>query len=350
MSLKVLRCVCFFCSRLLVSTNQLDIESEDPKVRFNNVYSQCRTRRRCSRCDANQPNYTRQPFSIRADWSEVTFDNEEERAFATSPLTARKVLSIFHCMDTEEVLALGFRVTHPRDFLMEVVVVPSPIARPAVHANEGSRAKSQDDLTLKLQDVNKRCIEIRAAMQKTHIRPQTVTLDATVSFDNDLQDKLNKLQLEVFSYMNSNVKAPRRQPNKSVAAIKSVGDRLKGKEGRVRGNLMGKRVDQSARSVIAPDACMGETVPHTPITSTSFCSPPVSLLSCASRFSPLASRLSPLASRLSPLASHVPNVTHEVSRSAMQIVAQTSIKLVCQYRSRRHSRWLKKSRLSTSNV
>jgi DNA-directed RNA polymerase II subunit RPB1 len=29
---------------------------------------------------------------------------------------------------------------------------------------------------------------------------------------------------------------------------------LKGKEGRIRGNLMGKRVDFSARSVITPDA------------------------------------------------------------------------------------------------
>jgi len=35
--------------------------------------------------------------------------------------------------------------------------------------------------------------------------------------------------------------------------IKSISERLKGKEGRVRGNLMGKRVDFSARSVITPD-------------------------------------------------------------------------------------------------
>jgi len=35
--------------------------------------------------------------------------------------------------------------------------------------------------------------------------------------------------------------------------IKSISERLKGKEGRIRGNLMGKRVDFSARSVISPD-------------------------------------------------------------------------------------------------
>lgn len=36
-------------------------------------------------------------------------------------------------------------------------------------------------------------------------------------------------------------------------AIKSIRSRLKGKEGRLRGNLMGKRVDFSARTVITCD-------------------------------------------------------------------------------------------------
>ena len=40
---------------------------------------------------------------------------------------------------------------------------------------------------------------------------------------------------------------------RSGRPIKSLKERLKGKEGRVRGNLMGKRVDFSARSVITPD-------------------------------------------------------------------------------------------------
>ena len=35
--------------------------------------------------------------------------------------------------------------------------------------------------------------------------------------------------------------------------LKSLSERLKSKEGRIRGNLMGKRVDFSARSVITPD-------------------------------------------------------------------------------------------------
>lgn len=40
---------------------------------------------------------------------------------------------------------------------------------------------------------------------------------------------------------------------KSGRPLKSIKSRLKSKEGRVRGNLMGKRVDFSARAVITPD-------------------------------------------------------------------------------------------------
>lgn len=40
---------------------------------------------------------------------------------------------------------------------------------------------------------------------------------------------------------------------KSGRPLKSIKQRLKGKEGRIRGNLMGKRVDFSARTVITPD-------------------------------------------------------------------------------------------------
>lgn len=40
---------------------------------------------------------------------------------------------------------------------------------------------------------------------------------------------------------------------KSGRPLKSIKQRLKAKEGRIRGNLMGKRVDFSARTVITPD-------------------------------------------------------------------------------------------------
>ena len=61
------------------------------------------------------------------------------------------------------------------------------------------------------------------------------------------------LQYHVFTFINNQMPglAPAQQRN--GRKLKSVSDRMKKKEGRIRGNLNGKRVDQSARSVITPD-------------------------------------------------------------------------------------------------
>jgi len=53
--------------------------------------------------------------------------------------------------------------------------------------------------------------------------------------------------------MNNNVADAPKQRHTGGRALKDIRSRLKGKEGRVRGNLMGKRVDFSARTVITPD-------------------------------------------------------------------------------------------------
>lgn len=72
----------------------------------------------------------------------------------------------------------------------------------------------------------------------------------------EMLEKINKLQFEVFTYMNNNIRGQKQSTQRSGAPTKSIIDRLKGKDGRIRGNLMGKRVDFSARSVITPDPVM----------------------------------------------------------------------------------------------
>ena len=48
---------------------------------------------------------------------------------------------------------------------------------------------------------------------------------------------------------------------RSGKVLKAIKSRLKGKEGRVRGNLMGKRVDFSARTVIGGDVNLSKFIP-----------------------------------------------------------------------------------------
>ena len=61
------------------------------------------------------------------------------------------------------------------------------------------------------------------------------------------------LQFHVATYMDNDIAGIPQALQKSGRPVKAIRARLKGKEGRLRGNLMGKRVDFSARTVITGD-------------------------------------------------------------------------------------------------
>ena len=90
---KTLRCVCFACSRVLLTNEEkanLNPE-EDGKTRFNTVYSIVKGRKRCQHCQMTQPHYTRLPLSVRCDWPpEMEWESEDERIYCTTPFTSVK--------------------------------------------------------------------------------------------------------------------------------------------------------------------------------------------------------------------------------------------------------------------
>lgn len=61
------------------------------------------------------------------------------------------------------------------------------------------------------------------------------------------------LQFHLCTYFDNEIPGQPQSITKTGRPLKSIRQRLKGKEGRIRGNLMGKRVDFSARTVITPD-------------------------------------------------------------------------------------------------
>tara|TARA_B100000482_G_C12598623_1_gene294254 strand:- start:91 stop:1389 length:1299 start_codon:yes stop_codon:yes gene_type:complete len=247
---KVLRCVCFACSKLcLTEEEKRSMSSEYGKNQFTNVYNILKQRKKCPHCGFLQPTYVRGAMFIKAEWHDE-FESEEEKDFCTKIFTQRDTLSILsHILDEDcKLMGLNPEVCHPKNMILTTILVPPPVARPAIMASEGSRSRGQDDLTHKLQDINKKSIELFNAINQQHWTDLDITLE--------LFEKINKLQFEVFTYMNNNIRGQKQSTQRSGAPTKSLTDRLRGKDGRIRGNLMGKRVDFSARSVITPDAVM----------------------------------------------------------------------------------------------
>ena len=137
-----------------------------------------------------------------------------------------------------EIVGFNPKVARPEWMVLQVLPVPPVYVRPSITLESGIR--SEDDLTHKLVDIiriNQRLKENMEAGAPTLI----------------IQDLSELLQYHVTTYFNNEASGIPPARHRSGRALKTLSQRLKGKEGRFRSNLSGKRVDFSARTVISPD-------------------------------------------------------------------------------------------------
>jgi DNA-directed RNA polymerase II subunit RPB1 len=122
----------------------------------------------------------------------------------------------------------------------KIFPVPPVPVRPSVRM-EGAAVAREDDLTRKLAEIVKRNEQL--SKDKEKIGNQTSQMIASQS---------QLLQYHIATYFDNSTPMISKSEQKGKM-IKSLVERLKGKEGRFRNNLLGKRVDFSARTVITPD-------------------------------------------------------------------------------------------------
>ncbi|OIR56908.1 MAG: DNA-directed RNA polymerase II subunit RPB1 [Amphiamblys sp. WSBS2006] len=159
---------------------------------------------------------------------------------ARSILSAERVFHLLKRIPDAECFFLGMTppFSRPERLVISVLNVPPPQVRPSVTADQVMRG--EDDLTHKLSDIVNTC---RALEKYEEIGAPSHLL---VEYEQ-------LLQFHVATYIDNSLPGIPQALQKSGRPLKSLKARLKGKQGRVRGNLMGKRVDFSARTVITPD-------------------------------------------------------------------------------------------------
>ncbi|KAG6819511.1 hypothetical protein H0H93_011169 [Arthromyces matolae] len=156
---------------------------------------------------------------------------------AHEDLNPLKVLDLFRRISDEDCELLGLKPTfgRPEEFIWQYISVPPACIRPSV-AQDG--ASNEDDLTVKLTEIVFTNALIKQGLAKGSPTPQ-------------FMEQWEFLQLSVAMYINSELPGVPSQPGQKP--IRGFVQRLKGKQGRFRGNLSGKRVDFSGRTVISPD-------------------------------------------------------------------------------------------------
>ena len=250
---KVLECVCFFCSRLKASQDQVRHSHpkslKDTRSRLNIVWNLCKVKNVCDDtpisegghggCGHRQPTIKREGLRLFASFKPQAEESAQE-AEGKNYLSPEKALNILKRISDEDILAMGMHPSwsRPEWMILQVLPVPPPPVRPSIMSD--TMLRSEDDLTYKLSDIVKANINLRKH-----------EIDGSPSHIVAEYEQL--LQFHVATLMDNSIPGLPQALQRSGRPLKSIKARLKGKEGRLRGNLMGKRVDFSARTVITPD-------------------------------------------------------------------------------------------------
>jgi DNA-directed RNA polymerase subunit A' len=170
----------------------------------------------------------------------ITLDKPTSFREEGHKLTPKEVRSRLERIPKQDLLLLGINpdIARPEWTILTALPVPPVTVRPSITLESGDR--SEDDLTHKLVDVlriNQRLQENRDAGA-----PQLI-----------VEDLWELLQYHVTTYFDNQTSGIPPARHRSGRPLKTLAQRLKGKEGRFRSNLSGKRVNFSARTVISPD-------------------------------------------------------------------------------------------------
>lgn len=199
-------------------------------------------------CGNAQPQVRKEGLSLVGTWKpnknrDMMDDDADIQQPEKRAITPQMALNIFRNVSENDVRLLGLSSDYARPEWMVVTVlpVPPPPVRPSVLVGgSGSGQRGEDDLTYKLAEI------VRANQNVTRCEQEGSPEHVVREFES-------LLQYHVATYMDNDIAGQPQAMQKSNRPVKALRGRLKGKEGRLRQNLMGKRVDYSARTVITGD-------------------------------------------------------------------------------------------------
>ncbi|NLU04292.1 MAG: DNA-directed RNA polymerase subunit A', partial [Methanothermobacter sp.] len=232
---KILRSTCRKCGRVLLTETEIEeyrqrildaMEKEESLTPIiKEIYTEAR-RDKCPHCEEEQ--------------EEIKLDKPVSIVEGDYKLTPSEVRERLERISDDDALILGVNpeVARPEWMVLTVLPVPPVTVRPSITLETGER--SEDDLTHKLVDILRINQRLKENMEAG--APQLI-----------VEDLWELLQYHVTTYFDNEASGVPPARHRSGRPLKTLAQRLKGKEGRFRSNLSGKRVNFSARTVISPD-------------------------------------------------------------------------------------------------
>ena len=275
----ILSCVCIRCSKLLYNKNDDElnelIKNITGKNRFVKVKKLVSNIKFCSKPDNNcgcpvpdittLANAQSGTIHIIASWNTEKSADGEQVAPENLPISKSATISgnkkkineilkpsrvydILKNISANDCRILGFDPvkSRPENFIIKNFPIAPVAIRPSIKLEE---RPSEDALTGKIADI------IRANEKCKKQKQKDIDNGEESKYS---QDYVQLIQYEICTYIDNNsIKLPKSEQKGAGRPLSSVSERLEGKTGRIRGNLMGKRVDFSARTVITSDPNIG---------------------------------------------------------------------------------------------
>lgn len=213
----ILKCICHVCSKLLITREHLEFSNIlklEGERRLFEITNKIKKFSKCFHCNAYKREYKikKDPF-----YNIILYDDNNE-------ISDDEIKTIFDDIDSETLSLL--HMSHPKNCILQVFPVIPPCCRP--YEFVGNNIK-EDDLTKQLAEI--------------------VKANNNITTSSDKSAAIHNLKLKIETFC----RTPKKKlKNINTEPIKGIRERLTGKDGQLRDNLMGKRTEMSGRTVIGP--------------------------------------------------------------------------------------------------
>ncbi|MBU5537020.1 MAG: DNA-directed RNA polymerase subunit A' [Candidatus Aenigmatarchaeota archaeon] len=215
-----LKMFCRKCLRILIDTKDLE-KIKGKRLSFKDFVTMAK--KKCPYCGTEQKKLKLiKPYTF---------------IEGTETLTPSTIRERLEKISEEDLNLIGLKI-RPEWLVITLLPIPPVTVRPSITLETGER--SEDDLTHKLVDI----VRINDRLK------ENIDLGAP---DFIIEDLWELLQYHIATYFDNELTGVPPARHRSGRILKTLSQRLKTKEGRFRGNLAGKRVNFSARTVISPD-------------------------------------------------------------------------------------------------
>ncbi|MHA1958799.1 MAG: DNA-directed RNA polymerase subunit A' [Candidatus Thorarchaeota archaeon] len=237
---KVLRAICRECNRILLTDEEIEyytgLFKKYPDIGQKTANLSKEILKRCAKVKIC-PHCSEEQLKLKLEKPTSIYEVGETGSVRLTPIDVRARLENI-IDDDYRLLGINPEAARLEWAILTVLAVPPVTVRPSITLESGVR--SEDDLSHKLIDIIRINQRLRENLDAG--APQLI-----------VEDLWSLLEYHTTTYHDNGVSGIPPARHRSGRALRTLAQRLKGKEGRFRSNLSGKRVDFSARTVISPD-------------------------------------------------------------------------------------------------